>query len=109
MKKLFRGAQTYVSIARGLSAAFYFAVAVLLIAFALWLAFPFGENWLLTGIAMLVFLQGAATGVKASELLLSARPPERDIRRQERRPTSRRDQVGADGGQQRQPGPSRRS
>ena len=83
MKTLYRGAQTYVSVARRLSSLFYVAIAHLLIAFALWLACPFGENWLLTSIAMLVFLQGAATGVKASELLLSARPPAKAIQRDE--------------------------
>jgi hypothetical protein len=76
MKKLYRGAQTYVSIARRISAAFYFTIAFLLIAFALWLALPFG-NWFLTAIAILVGLQGAATAVKASEIFLSTRPPER--------------------------------
>jgi fatty acid desaturase len=92
MKALYRGAQAYVSLARLLSAAFYFAIAVLLIGFALWLAFAFGENWILAGIAILVGLQGAATGVKAAEIFLSTRPPERDTQRQERPPSSRRNQ-----------------
>ena len=48
MKTLYRGAQAYVSIARRLSAAFYFVGALLLITFALWLAYPFGNSWLLT-------------------------------------------------------------
>jgi hypothetical protein len=78
MKTLYRGAEAYVSIARRLSAAFYAMIAILLIAFALWLAFPFGEHWLLTGIAMLVGLQGAAMALKASEIYLTTMPPERD-------------------------------
>ena len=44
MKILYRGAQTYVSMARLVGAAFYAAVAILLIAFARWLAIPFGKN-----------------------------------------------------------------
>jgi hypothetical protein len=60
-----------------------------LIGFALWLAIPFGKNWLLTGIALLVGLQGAATGVKASELFLTTRPPERATQRQQRPQSSR--------------------
>ena len=83
MKKLYRGAQAYVSIARRVSAAFYFVIAFLLIAFALWLALPFGEHWFLTGIAILFGMQGAATAVKASEIFLSTRPPERAIRPQQ--------------------------
>src|ERR1700678_3416917 len=77
MKNLFRGAQIYVSIARRLSAAFYFTIAFLFVAFGLWLAFPFGEHWFLTGIAILFGMQGAATAVKASEIFLSTKPPER--------------------------------
>jgi hypothetical protein len=109
MRKLYRGAQAYVSIARRLSAGFYFVVALLLIAFALWLAYPFGESWLLTGIALLVGFQGCTTAVKASEIFLSTRPPERDARRQRRGPPLRRDQAGAEDGQRRRAGPSRRS
>jgi hypothetical protein len=90
MRKLYRGAQAYVSIARRLSAAFYFVVALLLIIFALWLAYPYGESWLLTGIALLVGFQGCATAVKASEIFLSTKPPER-TNRPGRPPISRRD------------------
>jgi hypothetical protein len=90
MKALYRGAQACVSLARLLSAAFYFAIAILLISFALWLALPFGKSWILTGIAILVGLQGAANGVKAAEIFLSTRPPERTTERQERAPSPRR-------------------
>ena len=89
MKTLYRRAQTYVSIARRVSAAFYFTIAFLLIAFALWLALPFG-NWFLTGVAILVGLQGAATAVKASEIFLSTRPPERATQQKQRVHPSRR-------------------
>jgi hypothetical protein len=96
MKALYRGAQRYVSIARLLSALFYAVIALLLISFAVWLAIPFGRNLLLTAIAMLVGLQGAATGVKASELFLSSRPAERPNRQQGRAPVSGRDQGDRD-------------
>ena len=82
MKVLYRAAQAGVSIARLLSAAFYLVIAVLLIAFALWLALPFGRNWILTGIPIFVGLRGAATGVKALDIFLSTRPHERPDERQ---------------------------
>ena len=92
MKALYRIAQAGVSIARLLSAGFYFVIAILLIAFALWLALPFGKNWILTGIAIFVGLQGAAVGVKALEIFLSTRLPERQAETQQpsfRRSTNR--------------------
>jgi hypothetical protein len=92
MKALYRGAQAGLTIARLLTTAFYFAVAILLIGFALWLAWPFGRNWFLTCIAAVVGLQGAATGMKALEIFLSTRPPERTAQGQERPRSSRRNQ-----------------
>jgi hypothetical protein len=90
MKRLYRGAQAYVSIARRISSAFYFTIAALLIAFAVWLAFPFGEHWFLTGIAILVGLQGAAVAVKASEIFLTTKPPERELQQRQVSHPSRR-------------------
>jgi hypothetical protein len=82
MKALYRGAQTCVSLARLISAAFYCAVALLLISIALWLALPLGQGWLLDILAILFGLQGAAVGVKGLEIFLSTRPPERPDARQ---------------------------
>lgn len=101
MKTLYRQAQTYISIARLISAAFYSVIAASLIAFALWLAFPFGEHWFLTAIALLVGLQGAVTAVKAAEIFLSTRPPERSDRQHGRASISRREQGRAATTQQR--------
>jgi hypothetical protein len=75
MKTLYRAAQVGVSIARLIAAAFYFAMAIVLLVFALWLAMPFGSSWFLTAIALLVGLQGAALGVKALEIFLTTQPP----------------------------------
>jgi len=88
MKPLYRAAQACVSFARMLSAAFYFTVAILLVSFALWLALPFGKSWILTAIAIIVGLQGAATGVKALEIFLTTRPAERAGQSQQRSPSS---------------------
>jgi hypothetical protein len=77
MKTFYRAAQVGILIARVFSAVFHLVIAGLLIGFALWLALPFGESWILTGIAILVGLQGAATGVNALEIFLSTRPPQR--------------------------------
>jgi hypothetical protein len=82
MKTLYRAAQAGVSLARLFSAAFHLTIAILLIGFALWLALPLGQGWLLNIIAILFGLQGAAIGVKALEIFLSARPPERPDERQ---------------------------
>jgi hypothetical protein len=82
MKSFYCGAQTAVTFARLISAAFYLAIAILLIGFALWLALPFGQGWLLDIIAILFGLQGAAIGVKGLEIFLSTRPPERPPQQQ---------------------------
>jgi hypothetical protein len=58
MKTLYHAAQTAVSLARLFSAAFYVTIASLLIGFALWLALPLGQSWLLDVIAILFGLQG---------------------------------------------------
>ena len=82
MKALYRAAQAGVSFARLLSAAFYLTIAILLIGFALWLALPLGQGWLLDILAMLFGLQGAAVCIKGLEIFLSTRPPERPDERQ---------------------------
>jgi hypothetical protein len=82
MKSFYHAAQIAVSLARLFSAAFYLSIAILLIGFALWLALPFGQGWLLDVIAIPFGLQGAAVGVKGLEIFLSTRPPERSDERQ---------------------------
>jgi hypothetical protein len=101
MRRLYRGAQAYVSFARVLSAAFYAVIALLLIGFALWLAYPFDRNWLVTGIAILVGFQGAAMAVKASEIFLSTKPAENSNRQQGHGTISRRDQLRNDAARRR--------
>ena len=83
MNSFYRFAQALVSTVRLIGAAFYAALAILLILLALWLALPFGQGWLLDGFALLLAWSGAATGVKAAEIFLSARPPQQLARRQE--------------------------
>jgi fatty acid desaturase len=82
MNSYYRLAQALVSTARIVSATFYAALAILLIAFALWLAFPLGQGWLFDGLALLLGWSGAATGVKAAERFLSTRPAERPDERE---------------------------
>lgn len=86
MNSHYRLAQTLVSIARLTGAASYAALAILLIMLALWLALLFGQGWLLDGLALLLGWSGAATGVKAAELLLSARPPQQAAQQQGSQP-----------------------
>jgi hypothetical protein len=90
MNSYYRLAQTLVSIARMASAAFYAALAILLIVLALWLALPFGQGWLFDGLALLSAWSGAATSVKAAEKFLSARPPRQAAERQQGHTSSRR-------------------
>ncbi len=91
MKSFYRGAQTAVTFARLISAAFHCALAILFIGFALWLALPLGQGWLFDILAILCGLQGAAIGVKGLEIFLSTRPPERVAPQQQHVPESRRD------------------
>jgi hypothetical protein len=79
MKVLYRAAEISVLIARVLTAMLYAAIAILLFVLALWLALPIGQSWLLSAIAALVGLIGFAILVKASEIFLTTRSPERNI------------------------------
>jgi len=90
MNSYYRLAQALVSIARIVGAAFYAALAILLIVLALWLALLLGQSWFFDGLALLFGWSGAATGVKAAEIFLSARPPQRPAQRQQHSPLSRR-------------------
>lgn len=76
MRLIYRAAQTSVTIARFLNAAFHFSGAVLLILLALWVQQQFGRNWVLTLVAVLVGFKGALLGVRAAEIFLTTRPPE---------------------------------
>lgn len=84
MKSVYRGAQSALSIARLASAAFYGAIAILLIGIATWLVLPPKSSWFLGLIAILVGAKGATFGMKALEIFLSTRPAERPVARQER-------------------------
>jgi hypothetical protein len=90
VKSFYYAAQTVVSLARLLGAAFYLAIATLLIGFALWLALPLGQGWMLDILAAFFGLQGATIGVKGLEIFLSTRPAERPAQPQQRPPSSRR-------------------
>ena len=79
MKVLYRAAETSILIARVLTAMLYAAMAILLFVFALWLALPIGQSWLLSAIAALVGLVGYAMLVRSSEIFLTTRSPERKI------------------------------
>ncbi len=82
MKSFYHAARIAVSLARLFSAAFYLSIAILLIGFALRLALPLGQGWLLDVIAIFFGLQGAAIGVKGLEIFQSTRPAERPDERQ---------------------------
>jgi fatty acid desaturase len=82
MKSLYRGAQTAVTFARLVNAAFHGALAVLFAGFALWLALPLGRGWLLDIIAIYFGLLGAAIGVKGLEIFLSTKSQERPDERE---------------------------
>ena len=79
MKVLYRAAETSILIARVLAAMLYATIAILLFVFALWLALPIGQSWLLSAIAALVGLIGFAILVQASEIFLTTRSLERKI------------------------------
>lgn len=83
MNSYYRLAQALVSIANLIGAAFYAALAVLLILLALWLALPPGQGWIRDGLALLLGWSGAATGVKAAEMFLGTRPPQQPVQRQD--------------------------
>jgi hypothetical protein len=76
MKRLYRLAGACVSIARRVAAAFHFAIAVLLLALALWLAMSFDTSWWLIALAALIALSGFGALVAAAEIFLTTKPPE---------------------------------
>jgi fatty acid desaturase len=82
MKSLYRGAQTAVTFARLVNAAFHGALAVLFAGVALWLALPLGQGWLFDVLALFLGLLGAAIGVNGLEIFLSTKSPERPDERE---------------------------
>jgi hypothetical protein len=82
MKFLYRPAQTAVTFAHLVNAAFHGALALLLVGFALWLALPLGQGWFLDVIAIFFGVWGAAIGVKCLEIFLSTKSSERPDERE---------------------------
>jgi hypothetical protein len=69
-------AEKALSAARLMEALCYFVLASAFLLAALWLVFCF-ENWFAYGIAIFCGLTGAGLLLKASEVYVSASPPER--------------------------------